>query len=255
MPSTLRTFKENSTVKQIMFDLSGSYLLVTLSLQDEHHLEIRSLATPSIVTIPTPYPSFWTTLANQDALAVGFNAKQVTIFAWADPLQLIGLIYKDLGGDSDQVQGSIAVHNPRRPSKMWPLSPSEVDSTVHKVLSSPDDTLILVEIFGNTRQARRRSNCLLIESKSLVYNRAQGTVPVCSIPSPLLDVLCVSLGFVHAESLVPPRCGRGTTPWNRGPQRTFAFINKDFWVCSVDVVFGMSRTPQVRKHFFLPMDW
>jgi WD40 repeat protein len=255
VPSTLRIFKENSTVRQIMFDLSGSYLLVTLSLQDEHTLEIRSLATSSIVTIPTPYPSYWTTLSNQDALAVGFNAKQVTLFTWADPLRFVGLLYEGIEDGSDQVQGSIAVHNPRRPSEMWPLSPSEIDNTVHKVLSSPDDTLILVEIFGNTRQARRRSNCLLVESKSLVYNRAQGTVPVCSIPSALLDTICVSLGFVHAESLVPPRRGRGTTPWNRGPQCTFAFINKDFWVCTVDIVFGMVQSPQVREHFFLPMDW
>jgi hypothetical protein len=238
-----------------MFDLSGSYLLVTLSLQDEHNLEIRSLATSSVVTIPTPCPSYWTTLRNRDALAVGFNAKQVTLFAWADPLKFIGLLYESIEGDSDQVQGSIAVQNPRRPSEMWPLSPSEIDNTVHKVLTSPDDTVILVEIFGNTRQARRRSNCLLIESKSLLYNREQGTVPVCSIPSALLDIICVSLGFVNAECLVPPRRGRGTTPWSRGPQCTFAFINKDFWVCTFDIVFGMMHSPQVREHFFLPMDW
>jgi WD40 repeat protein len=254
-PSLLRTFKENSNVKQIMFDSSGSYLLVTLSLQDEHSLEIRSLTKSSIVTIPSPEPSYWTILSNQNALAVGFNSRQVTLFTWADPLQFVGLLYKDLEGDTGQIQGSVAVHNPRRPSDMRSLSPSEIDNTVHKVLSSPNDSLVLVEIFGNTRQARRRSNCLLIETKSLIYNRTQGTVPVCSIPSALLDILCVSLGFVHAECLLPPRRGTGTTPWTRGPQCTFAFIDKDFWVCTVDMIFGIAQVPRVRKHFFLPMDW
>lgn len=89
----------------------------------------------------------------------------------------------------------------RRPSQVYPASPSEIDVLVHQVLVSLDGNLILVEIFGSTRQAKRGSDCLLIETSNLV---ADG-----------------NRGFEHCQrSLHIPRVHyhrRSDTPWTQAP--------------------------------------
>ena len=150
----------------------------------------------------------------------------------------------------------------RRPSQAYPMSPSELDHSISKVLASPSSSLVLIEVVGATKQARRRLQCMLLDIKNLMPDKSAGTVPVSHIPSKLMECLYVSLGFIDPAAFLGSNRTLSALEHRRSVSRrqldlsTLAFVSTDFWVCSVDVGFGQREEDlEIKQHFFLPRDW
>jgi hypothetical protein len=119
----------------------------------------------------------------------------------------------------------------------------------------------MVEIYNTTKQTRRRFDCLLIETKQITAANETKTLPVNSIPPYVTNVLYKSLGFIDTASLDTSMRGRSPAEQRRFILRrdhqmsTFVFVDKEFWICSVDIGFAHDHETEIVKHFFLPREW
>ncbi|KAK0267934.1 hypothetical protein LTR35_015866, partial [Friedmanniomyces endolithicus] len=261
--SVLQCFSEPEEIQQLQFNDSGEVLMVVTPTA----LKVQQLPEDSkTVVVPTVRLSKWAPHPHDRNLVLGFSANQVILMPWADPLHAVTFAYEEAAGEARAFDRTttrtLRLPNPRRPSEAYPTSPSEIDQTVHKVCISSSGSLIMVEIFGTTKQARRRSACLLMETAfSAESDDSTSVVSVCSIPSRLTEALHTSLGFVDPDHLVmPARKGsfaehRRTQSRRQRDLSTFVFVDKDFWVCSADIGMVQDEEVEIRKHFFLPGDW
>ncbi|EME89289.1 uncharacterized protein MYCFIDRAFT_170768 [Pseudocercospora fijiensis CIRAD86] len=259
--STLKSISEVEEIEQTLIQADGNALMVvTPSAVKLHPLQAN---VPQVV-LPIARPGKWIMHPQDASLALGFSAHQVTVLPWLDPANSTSVEYETFdptGSHSDR--GSLRLPNPRRPSQAHPTSPSEIDETVHDVYISPNSSLVMIEIYGATRQTRRRSACLLAEMKHLSSDGLGQSLVVQSIPSILMDALYVSLGFVDADALsVPGRRGtfaehRRSVSRRHHDLSTFVFVDRDFWVCSADIGSANIQNSEleIHKHFFLPRDW
>ncbi|SMY21055.1 unnamed protein product [Zymoseptoria tritici ST99CH_1A5] len=253
-PKIVSSFSETDEVSQILFKTAGDKLMVVTTT----HVKVWNIATLAQPTVlPVVRPSKWIPHPLNNAYVLGFGANQVVLLAWNNLMSSSVLAYESVEHDAEHYDRSSArLPNPRRPSQAYPASPSEIDHTVEKVLFSPSCALALVEVYGATKQTRRRSDVLLIETKHLIYGGTANTVPVFSLPAKLLDTLHVSLGFITPISRTPSTSDhRRCVPHRQHDFSTFAFVDKDFWVCSADVWFGQGEDVEISRYFFLPRDW
>ncbi|CAK1360113.1 Vegetative incompatibility protein HET-E-1 [Cercospora beticola] len=248
---TVRTFSESEEVLQILLDTDGDTLLVVTPSATKLHLVFEDLAP---IIVPAARPSKWIIHPRDKSLALGFSADHVTVMSLESPLESTCLPYKAFRADGDQF--SIAqLFSADRPSQAYPFSPSDINHTVHKVYISPDNTLAIIDIYNAMIHSNRRTACLLLEMKHFEIEALPQSIPVRLVPSRLIEVLYMPLGFVDAELI------------NSSPRRdsfteqliysTFIFVDRDFWVCSVNLTFAETQGPDavIRKHFFLPRDW
>ena len=256
---TLRSFSEKDEILQILFNASGQRLMLTTPLHVKVH-DISANTQPTVV--PDVHPSQWMTHPLDEEFALGFGPGQVVMSPWNDLTNRTTLAYEEVdNAASNHVRSSMRFPNPRRPSQAYPASPSEIDQTVSKILASPSSTLVLIEVIGATKQRRRRSQCLLMDTKHLDPGGTVRTLPVCSIPSKLVESLYVSLGFIDPASFTSMRAlsalehRRSVSP-RQLDLSTFAFVSTDFWVCSADIGIGQREEDlEIKRHFFLPRDW
>ena len=258
--TTPLSFDEVDRVLQLHFNTSGEMLMVSTPTAIKVH-QIRSITSIPIV-VSLEQMSRWVTHPQDENLALGFNADKVTLMAWDHPTTIITLAYESTTDTTEHFDRSLQIQPiPNRLSQMTPASTSEDERSAHKVLVSPNGKLILVEIYGTVKLTPLRLNCLLTETKYMFPTEPRGLVPVCSISPAILEVLCVSLGFISADCLIAPGHRESSAVHSRLASRrkfdlsTFVFVDKDFWVCSVDIGFSQDQAVEIHKHFFLPRDW
>ena len=255
-PKVLRSFSEADEVLQVLFDTSGQYLM----LATPTHVKVHNLWKDQLpVVVPEMHAGRWVTHPLDEQIVLGFGPNQVVTAPWNDLTCRNALFYEEV---EDATSNRPRLQNPRRPSQVYPTSPSEIDQTVNKVLTSPSPGMILIEVFGSTKQRRRRTRCLLMDIKHLEAGGAANIAPVCSILPKLAECLYVSLGFIDPGYFAPTKRGPPTFEHRRSITRrqldlsTFAFVSTDFWVCSADVGIGQTEEDlEIRRHFFLPRDW
>ena len=103
--------------------------------------------------------------------------------------------------------------------------------------------------------------CLLIETKHVSCRSETGTLPVSSISPYVAEAVYKSLGFVDEAKLDAARRGKSPAEHRRFVRRqdhrlsTFVFVDKEFWICSVDIGPSQDENIEILKHFFLPRDW
>ncbi|GIZ37585.1 hypothetical protein CKM354_000102800 [Cercospora kikuchii] len=248
---TVRTFSESQEVLQILLDTDGDALLVVTPSAMEVHLIFKDVAP---IIVPAAHPSKWIMHQSDKPLAVGFGAEQVTVMSLESPLESTCLPYKAFRADGDQVNIS-QLFSADRPSQAYPFGPSDINQTVHKVYISPDNTLAMIDMYEDTMHSKRRTACLLIEMMHLEIEALAQAIPVQSVPCRLIEVLYMPLGFVNTGLITSS--SRRDSLTEQLICSTFVFVDRDFWVCSVNLTFAETQGPDaiIRKHFFLPRDW
>ncbi|PPJ56778.1 hypothetical protein CBER1_05969 [Cercospora berteroae] len=259
---TLKTFSESEEVLQTLLSTGGDTLLVVTPSATKIYSTTSDTAP---IIVPAARPSKWVMHPQNKSIALGFSAKRVTILPLQNPTDSISVVYETSASGDDQAESgaenTLELPNLRQSSEVNASRPCEDDHRAHKVYTSPNNSLAMIEIYA--KQTKRRSACMLLELKHFSSGTLPQSIPVRSIPSKLIEALYVSLGFVDADTItLPGRRGsyaehRRSISRRRNDLSTFVFVDRDFWVCSVD--FGFAETQDydvlIHKHFFLPMDW
>ena len=263
LPEDLRSFAEVAPVMQLLFSANGSQLMLVTPTALKFH-QTGNEEPPNV--LPSVRKDRWMLHPLNAQYAVGLGAEQLRIVPWDHTTDAVTLLYDNGSGSKDVhlLNPLLQLHS-RRPSHTYPTSPSELETSVHKTLVSPDGKLLLVEIYGSTNQARRRSDCLLIETQHIEPDRDPPSVPVSSLPLEIAKNLWISLGFIegddpvllpsHRPSLSPAPDSRRSISRRGFGQQTFVFVDNEFWVCSVNIGGASGQLVETRKHFFLPRDW
>lgn len=252
----LLSSSEQSDILQVLFDSSDTKLMMitptSLKMQS-----INSIEHPRV--IPLVHVSTWAAHPQDEKMAIGLSSDHIHLVPWDEPAEMRTLPY-DWNVEITLNRKTWQQLNSRRPSEAWLASPSEIDRHVRRIYTSPDGSLIMAEIL-DTNQTRRRSDCLLIRTESLQKDGSVSSVPVRSIHPKLADALYQPLGFIDADSLNFTGRGRPLVAQRRAMLRrkyglsTFVFVDKTFFVCSVDIGFLDGTNVEIHKHFFLPRDW
>ncbi|KXT07947.1 hypothetical protein AC579_3909 [Pseudocercospora musae] len=257
--SILRSFSEHDAVLQALFDPTGDKLLIATPTGIKIHSVLDST---QVVVVPVVVPSHWLPHPHDKAYAIGLGARGVTLLPWHIPLNITCLEYDATSNEAEIAQQvkRLQLH-PRRPSQAYPMSPSEVSHTVDRAFLSPDGRIALIEVYDITKQISRRHDTLLMRTAQINNANKSSTVSVRSIAPAVAEVLYKSLGFVDCNNLVLIKGARSMSEHRRSIQRrdqglsTFVFVDKDFWVCSVDIGYMKDQQSEIVKHFFLPRDW
>jgi hypothetical protein len=260
---TLHTFSEEEEVTQLLFDPDCKFLLIaTVRGVGVHELTGRqapqSLATNSSAK--------WIQHPLDPKCVLGFANDHMSIAQWHQIVPLTTLQY-----DFPEATRSGSPSMPmlqldaRRPSQAYPTNPAEIEAVVNKALVSHDGKLIFIEIFGLTRQSKRRADCILVDTGRIDTYRNSTSIPVTSLSTDIAKHLHISVGFIGPSNPLVAAKRRPSSQMSLGArrpsaqqqtdQKPFVFIDHEFWVCTVALGVSKRHPVDIRKHFFLPRDW
>lgn len=249
----------SDSITQILFNADGTLLcVVTASALCIY----QTGSTKLVATYPEPRPHYWLNHPVDKSVLLGFGGDQVRILLWEDVFNSTSYLY-DRPAGPDAVPFLRA--DSRRPSEAYPMSPSETYAVPEKVFVSTDRRRCLVQSSCSTTQSAHKTDYFLVDLKHLEQAAVLQRMPTRSLPANILKSMHIALGFVAVDhNLISQSRRSSTAPMlttrrsvNR-PQfmeQTFAFIDHDFWVCTVNVGAEDGRQCHVNKHFFLPSDW
>lgn len=254
-PKVLLSFSESDEVLQILFQPDGQALMVvTRTALKLYSLSVKSA--PSI--IPMSRHGQWILHPQHADIALGFCADEVMVLKWSNPPAFITRSFRRLDGLEASVNTQPRFQSSRQVRQK---EVTEYDLTVHKVLVSTQTTLALVEIFGVVQHTQRRSSCLLVDFKAIDPGETSSPIATRAIPTKLADALYTSLGFIDADCLQVVGRASSFAEHRRSVSRhqhdlgTFAFVDRGFWVCSVDMGMTQPGDLELRRHFPVPRDW
>jgi len=259
--STVLLVNEKDHIQQLLMDLDGSLLLVATNRQ----LKLWSIERKAVIsTLPEKGQYVWVNWPTDPSSVLGCGLTSLRIMRWHDELRFheIPLDTSELDAVSD---GGPNRSNKlrRRQSGAYPMSPTEIETQVDKVLLSPKGELVLVQSSEATFQGRRERECMLIDLTSMDDLYATKQAQAKPLPPELRLELEMPLGFVTSPLAALPHSRQSSvhspreaafspTLW-RSSNCLLVFVSKDFWICSFNL--GPGQPGRVRRHFFLPRDW
>lgn len=257
----LQRFNEDEQVTQLLFDTEGLRLLVA-TVNGPRIFELDGSHKPRVPDVESS--ARWLQHPFDQRRVLGLASDHLTIVAWDEARPVIRLQY-NFPDDTKHRSPAMPMLqlDARRPSQAYPTNPAEIEAIVTKALVSHDGKLILVEVFGLTRQSKRRADCILIDTNRIETYRNSTSIPVASLSTAIAKHLHVSIGFIAPNSSLLAAKRRPSAQMGLGArrlssqqqadQRTFVFVDHDFWVCTAAI--GGSHPAGIRRHFFLPRDW
>jgi len=248
--------KEEDPIRQIVFSSTNRFLLVATN----RFLNIWSLYENIIIsTRPQVTPHRWFNLPSDDTKVIGFCFAGIQIIDWGD-----ATFIKHLRLDRSLVDNTTK-HAPhdwlnRRPSAQYPMSPSETNEVVDKILLTIDGTTSLNVTSRSTRQGRCERQYMLIKLANMTSSSST-TVIAAALPPALQASIAIPLGFLAADAsstnrrksslqLNPTDTASATS---HATEHVLAFLDHTFWVCTYTL--SETRPRRVKRHFFLPRDW
>lgn len=250
---------EPDSIIQMLFDNEGKMLLVvtTASLRI-YDIDAKSLLGISI----EPRNYYWITHPDDPSLLLGFGSDHMKVVPWRRLTEATICQYER---PSDPRAAPFLRNESRRPSEAYPMSPSEIDAITEKVLVSPDCRYFLIQVRCSTNQATRRIDSFIVDLTNVRQATTTLRIPIRPLPISLTQHMKIALGFVAVDHSIISQSRRSSAPAVFNSRRavprpqlheqTFAFIDQNFWVCTVNIgpIDGLNRP--LRKHFFLPRDW
>lgn len=189
-PTTLFTTTIPETAEQLLLDHSGTYAIVSTH-ESILAYETRNERRISKITHKKQY--WWVIDPTDDAWIIGFGHKDLVVVSVNLSLQTIT---KKL--DLSRIQTSNDPPNDaldRRPSRTYPMNPSDIETRVTKVLPAVDGSFFLVETSEMTFQGRRKRDWMLIDMAS-IKNEANASIQPMPLSNDLKAELEIPLGFV-----------------------------------------------------------
>lgn len=214
---------ENQVIQKLALNRTGDCLLVSSSTLDSMYSVTGNLIS-SRPHAWTAIPTWLNHSQNQDFL-ISLDSTSICIFHWRN--------FEELHRQ--------ALFNPT-------LSPIH-ESRIRRSVACPVSRKILLHITSGQMRTQTTQLCLFddatLEQALLAGSSGGGSHEnshVTAVPgAPLLDN-CMDRLSKYLEQLIG---GFGSK---------FVFLDKDFWVCSVDVD-KFSEEPHYFRHFFIPSDW
>lgn len=257
---TLLTVNEEDSIKQLALNSSGSHLLVAT----ESFLKVWCVESKSLVSIiPTPKQHKWYSMNSSGGVVLGFGFETITHCSWNNITDLVEWKLNVEKLDDGDSTASSHDEFDSKTSHNYPMSPSDIENQVDKVLVSPDETLALVQTSQLTAHGKREKAFMLINIPVLLQSKAEHEVGAKSLAHPLRAQLEMALGFVtdtvhknarRRSSAQSPPIAKSPAPLFRpASSQVLVFLSKDFWICTYD--FGEGTASTVKRHFFLPRDW
>ncbi|KAJ9500638.1 hypothetical protein H2202_003854 [Exophiala xenobiotica] len=273
--STTFMSSESESIQQLLLNFDASRLFVAL----EKCLKLYSMEDGSVIsTTPLHYQVYWIINPADPKILLGFGPASLLMTRWDDTLSVEHIpIETNRLQDSDDAPPTIDLR--RRPSTSYPMSPTEVETTVERILLSSSNDLVLMEVSHSTFQGRRDTDRLILDISRMVAGTQPSKLLAKPLPSELAKCLEIPIGFVASHtSLAPPHDRRISMP--QSPTKSFAakyspskdsavtngntlvFLSKDFWICTCDLNHLRNTTGpsdeeeiSVKRYFFLPRDW
>lgn len=247
------------SVCQVLFNASGTLICIVTNTA----LCVYQTGSTQVVGIyPEPRPHYWVNHPADNLLLLGFGGDHVKIVPWTDVLS--GVSYPYIRPDSPDAAPFLRTDS-RRPSEVYPLSPSETDAAPRKVFVTADRRSFLVEACCSTNQSARQTDYFIVDLEWIERAAALRGIPTRSMPTEITQTIRSALGFVSIDHTIVSQSRRSSTApmltTRRSVSRpqfteqTFAFIDSDFWVCTGNVGPDNRRPCHINKHFFLPSDW
>ena len=268
MSKSVMTGKEDDPIRQILLSPTGSFLLVAT----DRFLNIWSTREKQIVlTSPQATLHRWLNSPSDSMKVIGFSFAGIQIIDWQEATFIRRLtLDRSLVDSTTNQTPHDWLH--RTPSAQYPMSPTETDEVVDKVLLTVDGTTSLTVTSRSTVQGRRERQYILVNLASMTSSLST-IVTVTALPPDLQAHIAIPLGFLTADASLATRRNSSlqhtTTP---NPTRTaspppspslmappraadhvLAFLDHEFWVCTY--ALSETRPGRVRRHFFLPRDW
>lgn len=259
------TGKEEDPIRQILLSPDGSFLLVATN----RFVNIWSTQQKKIVsTRPQVKLHHWLNAPSDSTKVIGLCFAAIQIIEWFEAISV-----KHLSLDRSLLDNATKQTRPkwldRRPSAQYPMSPTETDETVDKVLLTVDGITLLAVTSRSTQQGRRERQYMLVNIASMISSLSK-TVTVSALPQDLQAQIAIPLGFLAADPVLAtrkkssshqttlPSFHRSTpTPpvaaTSPKTDQVLAFLDYEFWVCTF--MLSESRPGRVKRHFFLPRDW
>ncbi len=265
MSKSIMTGKEEDQIKQILLSPTGSFLLVAtdrfLSIWSTHEKRIIS-------TLPQVTLHRWLNSPSDGTKVIGFCFTGIQIIDWEEATSIRRLtLDRSLVDSTTNQTPHDWLH--RTPSAQYPMSPSETNEVVDKILLTVDGTTSLTVTSRRTPQGRRERQYMLVNLASVTDSLCT-TVTATALPPDLQTHITIPLGFLAADASLATRrksaLQQSTTPdptdtsspppvmaTPRPTDHVLAFLDHEFWVCTYTL--SETRLGRVKRHFFLPRDW
>ena len=273
--STLFVSNESESIQQLLLDSDATRLFVAL----ERCLKLYNLENGNVIsTIPLHYQVRWIINPADPNVLLGFGPESLLMTRW-DALSL-KYVPLDTTRLRDGDESAPTINFRRRPSTSYPMSPTEVETTVEKVLLSRSNDLVMIELAHATFQGKRDTDRMIIDLSRLPFAEPSSRAQIIPLPPALSECLEIPIGFMAGStSLAPPQDRRPSVP--KSPTEappptsslskgntttngnTLVFLRKDFWICTCDLdrlgdntaSSADSSDLKIKRYFFLPRDW
>ncbi|OAL28874.1 hypothetical protein AYO20_09354 [Fonsecaea nubica] len=250
-PRPIMTDREADPIRQILLSPTGGFLLVAtdcfLNIWSTH--EQRILSSRPQVTLHQ-----WFNFPENSTKIIGFTFASVEVIDWQDAAEAKRMTLDRTLVDASTNQPRHAWMH-RRPSSQYPMSPSEAQEGVDKIVLTVDATMALVVTSRSTAQGRYDRQYFFINLSNLMFDY-DSTTPVTASPLPpdLQTHMAKPLGFLEADRNSRRRSSAmPLTSTAKATHHTLAFLDHNFWVCTYTM--HESNLGRVKRHFFLPRDW
>jgi len=273
--STTFMSSESESIQQLLLNVDGRRLFVAL----ERSLKLYSTEEGCLLsTVPLHHHVHWIISPADPKVLLGFGPESLLTTHWDDQLNIRHFpIETAPPHDSD---GSTPTINfKRRPSASYPMSPTEVETSVGKVLQSRTNDLVLIELSHATFQGRRDTDRIIVDISSMTLAGKPAKLVVKPLPSELVRCIEIPIGFVASPTEPAEPYDRNVSVPQSPTKASLArhpalkdnliangnvlvFLSKDYWICTYDLnhlrdgasSFAAEET-KVKRFFFLPRDW
>ena len=266
MSKSIMTGKEEDPIRQILLSPTGSFLLVAT----DRFLNIWSTLEKQVIsTRPQVVLHRWLNSPSDGTKVIGFCFAGIQIIDWQEVTSMRRLtLDRSLVDSTTNQTPQDWLH--RRPSAQYPMSPTETDEAVDKILLTVDGTTSLIVTSQSTLQGRRERQYMLVSLASMASSSGT-TVTATVLPPDLQAHIAIPLGFLAADASLATRTKLPSQPITthnptdtaspppptmatpRAMDHVLAFLDHEFWVCTYTL--SETRPGRVKRHFFLPRDW
>jgi WD40 repeat protein len=265
MSKSIMTGKEEDPIRQISLSPTGSFLLVAtdrfLNIWSTHKKQV-------VLTRPQVTLHRWFNYPSDGMKVIGFCFAGIQIIDWQEATSIRRLtLDRSLVDSTTNQTPHDWLH--RTPSAQYPMSPTETDEVVDKILLTVDGTTSLTVTSQSTIQGRRERQYMLVNLASMTSSLCT-IVTATALPRDLQAHIAIPLGFLAADASLATRrkstlqhittpnpTGTASPPpimaTPRATDHVLAFLDHEFWVCTYTL--SETRPGRVKRHFFLPRDW
>ncbi|KAK5072855.1 hypothetical protein LTR64_000735 [Lithohypha guttulata] len=251
---------EPSSITQLLFHAEGKMLLVSTKAG----LRIYDISQQLLLSESKDMQQYyWLNHAEDSSLLLGIGTGGMQITSWHD-LSDASIYRYDRSYVPQLIPPIIPENSP--PSSQRAERESAKDSIfVERVLVSPDSKYYYVQTRSRDPRVTRRHGSFFMKLQHKSRPEKRWRIPTTPLTSNLIENLNFGLGFVAIDhrstsssrrSSAPAMLNtRRVVPRPHPHERIFAFIDHNYWVCTVNLGSDDNTLCCIRKHFFLPRDW